>query len=164
MAVSKRWIFPALLLGAAASAYAQQPAQAPKTAAAAPALTQAQQAQIAGQNQQMVQAALVIAQMIDKGQIGEAWDGASPVGKQIASRKDFIKQITDDRKQLGVPTDRKLASLKRSQSAGGKIPAGFYISVAFATQFSKAKQPVRELISFHQDSDTTWRLAGYTLR
>jgi hypothetical protein len=36
--------------------------------------------------------------------------------------------------------------------------------VSYATQFAKARQPVREWVSYYLDSDRTWRIAGYTVR
>lgn len=159
--MSKHWMIPALLLSAAAGLHAQQAAQ---PAAARQQLTPQQQAQFEGQNKQMAEAGIAVAQMIDKGQIGEVWDGASPVAKQTTSRKDFVQQVGSDRSQLGTPGQRKLLDIGRSLSQGGQLPAGYYVNVSYATQFSKAKQPVRELISFHLDADKTWRLAGYTVR
>jgi hypothetical protein len=44
------------------------------------------------------------------------------------------------------------------------VPAGLYININYATRFAKTQKPVRELISFHLDSDKVWRVAGYTLR
>jgi hypothetical protein len=44
------------------------------------------------------------------------------------------------------------------------MPVGRYANIAFASKFANAKQPARELVSFHLESDKTWRVAGYTLR
>lgn len=76
----------------------------------------------------------------------------------------FVKQISADRSTVGKPVSRKIAAITRSESKGGGTPAGYYINVSFATQFSNEKQLVRELVSFHLDSDKTWRVSGYTLR
>ena len=158
----KKTLLASLLLTASVAAFAQAPA-APAQAAA-PALTAQQQAQMAQQNQQMAQNSLQIARMIDNGQAGAVWDQASSVAKQSSSRADFVEQITADRAEVGKAGDRKLAAITRTQSKGGKVPAGQYINVSYATQFSKGKKPVRELISYHLDNDRVWRLTGYTLR
>ncbi len=34
----------------------------------------------------------------------------------------------------------------------------------FATQFGSQAKPIRELVSFHLDSDKKWRLSGYAVR
>lgn len=158
----KKTLVASLLLTASVAAFAQAPA-APAQAAA-PALTAQQKAQIEQQNQHMAQSSLQIARMIDSGQTGTVWDQASTVARQSSSRADFIKQITADRAALGTAGDRKLAAITRTQSKGGQVPAGQYINVSYATRFSKGKQPVRELMSYHLDGDRVWRLAGYTLR
>jgi hypothetical protein len=159
----KKILLASLLLTASVAAFAQSPAT-PASAASAPALTAQQKAQLAQQNQQMAQVSLQIARMVDNGQIGAVWDQASLVAKQTTSRADFINQINDDRARLGTAGDRKLSAITRTQSKGGKVPAGLYINVSYRTEFSKTKQPVRELMSYHLDTDRVWRLSGYTLR
>lgn len=161
----KNSLLAALLLATTAGAFAQTPATPAKTQQQAPALTPEQKAQIQKQDSQVAQAALGVAQMVDKKQIGEVWDQASSVAKKASSRADFVKQISADRTQLGAPSSRKLAAIGRVQSKGdASLPAGMYINVSFATQFANAKQPVRELVSYHLDSDNIWRVAGYSLR
>ena len=164
----KSLLLPLLLLSVATGAFAQTAnapaASAARPAAAAPQLTPVQKAQLEKQNAQMAQASLQVAAMVDQNKIGAVWDGASAVAKQANSRADFITRIGADRAQLGTPTSRKLVNITRTQSKGGKVPAGNYVNVNYATTFSKASQPIRELISFHLDTDNTWRLAGYTVR
>ncbi|RDD80094.1 DUF4019 domain-containing protein [Dyella tabacisoli] len=154
---------PALLLSTAFAAHAQQAAKATAPPQATNTPTPEQQAQLAKQNQQMAQAATQVAQQIDQNKAGDIWDGASTIAKTVATRDAFIKQTAADRKTLGTVKTRTVVAVTRSQSNGQKIPAGVYINVVFATEFSNATQPVRELISFHLDGDNTWRLAGYTL-
>lgn len=161
----KKSLLAALLLGASVGAFAQSPAPAtPAKAQAAPTLTPEQKAQFEKQNAQMAQNSLHIAQMVDQNQAGAVWDQASSVTKQASRRADFVQQVGADRAKLGTPGTRKLAAITRTQSKGGPVPAGLYINVSYATQFAKAKQPVRELISFHLDTDRIWRVAGYTVR
>jgi hypothetical protein len=147
-----------------AHAAQQTPAPAQQPAATANTLTPEQQAQLARQNQEMIHAATVVAQMIDQNKAGNMWDIASSVAKGVTTREAFVQQITTERKALGTVTSRNVQGLTRSQSDGKKtLPAGLYINVRFSTQFTQAKQPVGELISFHLDSDKVWRLAGYSL-
>jgi hypothetical protein len=161
----KKTLLATLLLTVSAAAFAQSPAASatPGKTQSAPALTPQQKAQLEKQNAQMAQASLQIAQMVDQGQTGTVWDQASSVAKQANKRADFVKQISSDRAQLGAPGTRKLTAITRTQSKGGTLPTGLYINVSYATPFARAKQPVRELISFHLDNDQTWRVAGYTV-
>ncbi|MEO7065290.1 MAG: DUF4019 domain-containing protein [Rhodanobacter sp.] len=157
-----------LLFSTASGAFAQAPkaaaTPAATQAAAASKLTPTQKAQMEKQNAQMAQASLQVATLVDQNKIGEVWDGASAIAKQATTRADFVSRISADRAQLGTLTSRKLMAITRTQSKGGKVPAGNYVNVNYSTQFSKAKQPVRELISYHLDTDNTWRIAGYTVR
>jgi hypothetical protein len=141
-----------------AAAPAKSPVQAVR------ALTPEQQAQIEQQNTQMAKYALEIAKLVDQGNAAKVWDLASPVAQHVVTRDAFAKQVDADRKQVGKPVARRLAAITRTDSRGGSTPEGYYINVSFATQFANEKQPVRELISFHLDSDRVWRVSGYTLR
>lgn len=118
----------------------------------------------AQRNQQIEQAAVQVAELVDKNQTAQVWDGASPVAKQIVNRDAFVKAIGTDRQKVGSVVTRSVASLSFSQSDGKRIPVGLFANVAFATRFQNEKEPVRELVSFHLDDDHVWRLAGYTLR
>ncbi len=158
---------PSLLLAClavsvvAGGARAQQPAAAPAPAAPTPA----QQAQLARQDAEMGQAALRIAQMVDAGQVGPLWDGASVVAKKAVTREAFVQQVGEERTRLGAVVGRGQPSVSRVQyGPGAQVPAGLYINVSFPSRFAGAPQPVRELVSFRLDEDRTWRLSGYSLR
>jgi hypothetical protein len=87
------------------------------------------------------------------------------VAKKSVSRDPFIKATESDRAKVGKMTSRKVEGVTRALSNGKeKLPAGVYVNVNFATQFSNEAKPVRELVSFHLDSDKKWRLSGYTVR
>jgi hypothetical protein len=133
-----------------------------QTPAPAPANNQpsAQQVQ---QNLQMVQAATEVTRLIDQQKMGEVWDGASTVAKQVEPRDTFTKRTGADRQALGNLISRQVATLYYKQSDGKEIPVGLYANVAFASRFPNAKQAVRELVSFHLDNDHVWRVSGYTL-
>lgn len=150
-----------LMAGAAGSSLAQQPATAPAQSAPTPA----QQAQLARQDAEMSQAALKVAQMVDAGQLGPLWDGASAVARKAVAREAFVKQVGEERARLGAVVGRGQASVSRVQyGPGAQVPAGLYINVSFPSRFAGAPQPVRELVSFRLDEDQTWRLSGYNLR
>jgi len=152
--MSGKYLLLITLFMASFAAYAESPTQA------APQPTPEQQRQ----NQQMEQAALQVAQMVDQDKVGQIWDGASSVTKQIVSRDAFVRGVDADRRTVGTPEARSLALLTYSQSDGRKLPPGLFANVAFATHFANEKQPVRELISFHLDNDHVWRVTGYSVR
>ena len=155
----------ALLIGTFGVANAQQKAAPAQQRPAAQQLTPAQQAELQKQNAAMVKYAESIVAMIDNGQVGQVWDGASDVAKKSVSRDQFIKATEADRTRLGNVTSRKVEGVTRAVSNGKeKLPAGVYVNVNFATQFSKEAKPIRELVSFHLDGDKKWRLSGYTVR
>jgi len=166
-----------LALLAAAPALAQQPAATRPPAPAAtpvrpatspqpaqPALTPAQQAELAKQNAEMIQAAQKVLQMVDTGQLAQLWDGASVVAKRAVTRDAFASQISAQRKRLGASSGRGAAVVTRVRhNPGSSVPEGLYVNVSFPTRFANAPQPVRELVSFRLDEDRIWRLAGYSL-
>ncbi|MEP6897920.1 MAG: DUF4019 domain-containing protein [Rhodanobacter sp.] len=154
-----KFFVSALLLAVTSTAFAQSAAPA---AAAQP--TAAQQAAQAQMNQKMVNAAVQVAQLVDAGKMGEIWDSASPIAQKASTRDVFVKQISTDRATLGALTSRTVQGVGYSKSDGKKLPEGIYANVAFASKFANAKAPVRELVSFHLESDKTWRVTGYTLR
>ena len=170
--ITSRHVLLVSLLAFAVAAGAQQAAPQPARPAAArpqPAqqqqLTAEQKAQVARQDAEMGKAAASVVRLVDGNKASEVWDGASTVAKSVVTKQAFVAQIGADRAKLGAPTERKQVAVTRSAySAGGKVPAGNYINVVYATKFANAPQPVRELVSFHLDDDKTWRVSGYSLR
>ena len=116
------------------------------------------------QNKNMAQAALQVVLLVDQNKADEVWDGASSVAKERETRDAFVSQITRDRQALGALISRSMATVSYLQSDGGKVPPGTYANAAFATRFANTAQAVRELVSFHLDSDHVWRVCGYTVR
>ncbi len=158
MKMMQKALFAALFM-VAAGAMAQEGGAQPQP------LTPEQQELIKRQDAELTQAALQVVQMVDAGGIAEIWDGLSQTVKPLIPRDDFIRHVGDDRDRLGAVQSRGEAVVSRSQfEAGGEVPEGLYINVAFPTKFANLEQPVRELVSFRLDEDRTWRVSGYTLR
>ena len=164
---TSKFVLASLLLAFAGAASAQQPAQP----ARAPVqnqqqqLTPAQQALVARQDAEMANAAAWVVQNVDKNNAAEVWRGASSVAKNVVTLEAFVAQIAQDRQKLGAVTGRKQATLTRAvYPAGGQVPAGNYVNVAYLTKFANMPQPVRELVSFHLDDDKVWRVSGYSVR
>ena len=169
MKISKLALASLLLTfaGAASAQQAAQPARAPapKPQVTQQQLTPEQQAQVARQDAEMTKAAAQVVQLVDQNKAAEVWAGASPVAKGVTNQDEFVKQITLDRKKVGAVAERKQVAVTRAvYPVGAEVPAGNYVNVVYATKFANAPQPVRELVSFHLDSDQTWRVSGYSLR
>lgn len=158
-----RLLVCALLIGSFGVASAQSQPASTQQQPATRQLTPEQRAAIQKQNQVLVKYAESIVAMIDNGQVGQVWDEASDVAKKSVSRDQFVKTTEADRAKLGKVGSRKVEAVTRSVSKGGKLPAGMYVNVNFATQFASQAKPIRELISFHLDGDKKWRLSGYTV-
>jgi hypothetical protein len=156
----------ALLIGFAGVAGAQtQPAAAPgQNAQARQQLTPQQREALQKQNQVLIQYADRIVAMLDNGQAGQVWDQASDVAKKSVSRDQFMDTVQSDHARLGAMKSRKVAVVTHTLSKGdGKLPAGQYVNINYATEYGSQAKPTRELLSFHLDSDRKWRLSGYTL-
>ncbi|MDR5740369.1 MULTISPECIES: DUF4019 domain-containing protein [unclassified Caballeronia] len=153
-----------LLVSAGGTAQAQQTQPAPQPRPA-PSLTREQQANLDKLDQDIAEAAIAIVKLIDQNKPGEVWDGASAVAKKIITREDFVNKVTRDRAALGAPGIRMPMGVKHLQFDGtGNMPAGSFMSVAFETQFSDARQSSRESVTFILDPDRRWRFVGYAVR
>lgn len=113
----------------------------------------------------MVRGGLQAVQMIDQDQVGELWDGAAPAARKRVPRADFVAMVAKAREPLGAPQQRTWVAVNR-QVVNDADPdtGGQYVSVEYETRFANKAAPVRELLSFHLDSDRTWRFSGYVLR
>lgn len=161
---TSKLVLASLLLVFAGAVFAQQPARAP-VQNQQQQLTPAQQALVARQDAEMANAAAWVVQNVDKNNTAEVWRGASSVAKGVVTEQAFVAQIAQDRQRLGAVTDRKQATITRAvYPAGGQVPAGNYVNVAYLTKFANMPQPVRELVSFHLDDDKVWRVSGYSVR
>ncbi|VXC98240.1 conserved exported hypothetical protein [Burkholderia sp. 8Y] len=152
--MKKRWGAFALMSIAVVS-YAQP----------APSLTREQQAGLDKQDHDIAQMADVIVKMIDQNKTGEVWDAGSAVAKKVITREDFVNKVTHDRAALGTAAMRMPMGVKHLHFDGtGNMPAGWFMSVSFDTQFSQARQSAREVVTFVLDPDRVWRFAGYSVR
>jgi hypothetical protein len=131
----------------------------------APSLTPEQQAGLDKQDRDVAQLADVIVKMIDENKAGDVWDASSAVAKKVITREGFVTKVSQDRGALGKPGLRMPMGVKHLHFDGtGNMPAGWFMSVAFDTQFSQARQSAREVVTFVLDADKVWRFAGYSVR
>lgn len=114
----------------------------------------------------MVRGGMQVIEMIDQGRAGELWDGATPATRKRVTRADFIGQVARNRAQIGVPQMRTWVSVNRQVvTASDGDAAGQYVSVEYETRFAnRPDTTLRELVSFHLDTDRVWRFSGYVLK
>ncbi|MGJ7567464.1 DUF4019 domain-containing protein [Variovorax sp. GB1R11] len=114
----------------------------------------------------MVRGGMQAIQMIDQGKAGELWDGATPAARKRGTRADFLSQTAKSRAALGAPRMRTWVTINRQVLTDPDVDlAGQYVSIEYETRFAnKPEGSVRELVSFHLDSDRIWRFSGYALR
>lgn len=117
------------------------------------------------EDREMIRAALQVLDLIDGGRAGEVWAGASQVVRRLVPEAEFLTQLEADRARLGAVVSRGEPVLDRERyPAGGRVPQGEYVNIAFPTHFSRVDGPVRELVSFRLDEDRVWRVSGYSVR
>jgi hypothetical protein len=114
----------------------------------------------------MVRGGMQAIQMIDQGRAGELWDGATAATRKREARADFMGKVAGIRAPLGVPRQRTWIAVNRQVVTDPDSDmAGQYVSIEYETRFTnKPERTLRELVSFHLDSDRTWRFSGYVLR
>ncbi|MGJ7525973.1 DUF4019 domain-containing protein [Variovorax sp. GB1P17] len=114
----------------------------------------------------MVRGGMQAIQMIDQGKAGELWDGATAAARKRVTRADFTDKVAGSRTTLGAPRQRTWVAInRRVVTDPDGDTAGQYISIEYETRFTgKPESTLRELVSFHLDSDRIWRFSGYVLR
>jgi len=114
----------------------------------------------------MVRGGMQAIQMIDRGQAGELWDGATAATRKRVSRADFISGVASSRLSLGGPQIRTWVAVNRQVLANADADtAGHYVTIEYETRFSsKPGATRREVVRFHLDPDRLWRFSGYVLR
>lgn len=114
----------------------------------------------------LVQGGLQAVQMIDQNKIGELWDGATAAARKRVTRAEFASQVGKARAPLGAVQQRTWVVINRQVVADNDADlAGQYVSIEYEARFANnANATVRELVTFHLDTDRVWRFSGYVLR
>lgn len=155
-----------LCLAAPASAWQGAPVRGATARTAQAAVpSREQRARQAAQDAQIVEAARQVLALVDQGRTAEVWEGASPAMKRAVPQAEFVRQLALDRRRLGAVVSRAEPVVGRERyAAGGRVPQGAYLNVAFATRFGASPGAIRELVSFRLDEDRVWRVSGYSVR
>lgn len=144
-----------LLFAAAPAAVFAQTAPQPQA--------QRQQAPRGMDPRQLIDAATQVIQAIEANQAGPIWDTSSPAMKAVTTRAQFISAMQQRNATNGILANREWYSIARTRAAPGtKVPQGDYFTVGFVGN-TQAGLVLRSTVSFHLDTDSTWRLIGYAM-
>lgn len=91
-------------------------------------------------------------ELIDKGQLQDAWNQSSSHIKSIADKDGWISMMTLMRKALGIATatSRKIMDQRIAHNPKG-LPAGEYAVMVYKTQFS-GKKDSNEIVTLHYEN------------
>lgn len=99
--------------------------------------------------------------LVDKGQIGLAWDQSAPLLKAGAPKQQFVSQVKGVRDLYGKVVSRVLKSKTYAKSLPG-APDGEYVVIQFDTSFQQKKDSV-ETITPMKDKGQ-WKVSGYYIK
>ncbi|WP_109126557.1 DUF4019 domain-containing protein [Dyella sp. C11] len=105
-------------------------------------------------------AGLIFARAIESGLASAIWDKASIVARQSVTREAFVDRVRMDARSMGVAIRREWRGMHLGEVPMGLWGAGCYATIEFRTTFSD-RSTCREIVSFREDEDCVWRLAGW---
>ncbi len=97
--------------------------------------------------------------ILDKKQFDEAWEKASVLVQKSITKEAFINHARRSREPLGSFIKREIIMAQPHTQLPGS-PKGRYVLITFKSQFHN-KQKVTETIMLQQETDESWRVAGY---
>jgi hypothetical protein len=133
------------------------PAAPETTAPAAPADPVATEAVSAGTN-----AAESWLKLVDEARYDVSWTNAASVFRGAVSSEAWSKAVGGVRGQVGKLVSRKLASANYTTSLPG-VRDGKYVVIQYDTSFENKASAV-ETVTPMQDTDGSWRVAGYFIK
>lgn len=154
-----------LCLAPTAAAWQAPAARVAPVTAGEPTLSREERARRTAQDAEIVAAARQVLSLVDDGRIDDIWEGASPAMKRAVPKGEFVRQLALDRRAVGGVVSRAEPVVGRERyAAGGRVPQGAYLNVAFPTRFARTDGAIRELVSFRLDEDRVWRVSGVSVR
>jgi hypothetical protein len=140
------------------------PPAAPAAPAAAPGAPSADDAlqPSTRDDKETVEASRAWLALLDAGNFGAAWDGASPHLKSVVTRQKWITGLTAARKPFGKLKQRTPVKFARSHSMPD-APDGDYSLLEFESEFANGKRASEQIIWMLGDNQV-WRVSGYYIR
>jgi hypothetical protein len=97
--------------------------------------------------------------LVDAGDSAQSWQQASAFFRGAVAERQWATALAGLRTPLGAPASRTETSARHVTSLPG-VPDGQYVVMTFDTAFANKKTAI-ETVTFRQDTDGTWRAAGY---
>lgn len=116
-----------------------------------------------GDDRDVIEASEKWLRLLDRGQMGAAWDASAKSLQDQVSRAEWVKGIGAARKPFGTLKARKRDRFARAhQMPGG--PEGDYAIVQFVSEFDNGQRATEQLIWMLQPDGGIWRVSGYHIR
>jgi hypothetical protein len=100
--------------------------------------------------------------LVDEAQYDASWTNAASAFRGAVSTEAWSKAAGTVRGQVGKLLSRKLSSAQYTTTMPG-APDGKYVIIQYATSFENKASAV-ETVTPMQDSDGSWRVAGYFVK
>lgn len=100
--------------------------------------------------------------IVDQEEYADSWDGASEHFQRSLTREDWQHSLNAVRKPMGQVKSRTVKASEFMTELPG-APDGKYIVVIYETVFQH-KQHGMETVTFTQEGDGQWRVAGYFIK
>ncbi|TNE29699.1 MAG: DUF4019 domain-containing protein [Alphaproteobacteria bacterium] len=101
-------------------------------------------------------------QLVDQEKYADSWDGASEHFQRALTQEDWLHSLNAVRKPMGQVKSRQVKASEFMAELPG-APDGKYIVVIYETVFQN-KQHGIETVTFTQEGDNQWRIAGYFIK
>ena len=116
-----------------------------------------------GDDRDVIEASEKWLRLLDRGQMGAAWDASAKSLQDQVSRVEWVKGIGAARKPFGTLKARKRDRFARAHEMPGG-PDGDYAIVQFVSEFENGKRATEQLIWMLQPDGGIWRVSGYYIR
>lgn len=101
--------------------------------------------------------------LLDRGELGAAWDVSAALLHDQVTRANWIKGIGEARKPFGKLKLRHRDRFARAHQLPG-APEGDYAIVQFASEFANGKHATEQLTWTLEADGGIWRVSGYYIR
>jgi hypothetical protein len=100
--------------------------------------------------------------LVDQGRYPESWDSAAKLFQGALTREKWKEALGGARMPLGKLISRSVKSAESRTTLPG-APDGKYVVIQFNASFENKKEAV-ETVTPMQESDGTWKVAGYFIK
>jgi hypothetical protein len=155
------WLaLPALAAGLPGAA-AQAASSAAVPAAGSPG--EAPQQPSINDDRDVIEASEKWLRLLDRGQLGPAWDVSAKTLQAQVTRAEWIKGIGAARKPFGRLAARNRDRFARAHQLPG-VPEGDYAIVQFDSRFEGGRHATEQITWSLEPDGGVWRVAGYYIR